>query len=110
VLTQLGTPVNVGSVEALLQYGLEPGVTVLTPTREPLLLWLTPQVSNLWPRQVSEVTEVDTESLCSWTSGDLWVVCLLLSLNKLLNCSSPLSRSRLWLGVASTSPRTGPGK
>jgi hypothetical protein len=102
--------VNVGGVEALLQYRPEPRVTVLSPTREPLLLGHTLQALNLRPRQVTEVTEVDTEGLCSWTSGDLWVVCLLLSLSKLLNCSSPLSWCRLWLGVSSTSPRSGPGQ
>jgi hypothetical protein len=110
MLTQLGTPVNVGGVEALLQYRPEPRVTVLSPTREPLLLGHTLQALNLRPRQVTEVTEVDTEGLCSWTSGDLWVVCLLLLLSKLLNCSSPLSWCRLWLGVSSTSPRSGTGQ
>jgi hypothetical protein len=34
--------------------------------------------------------EVDTEGLCSGTSGDLWVMSLLLSLSEVLNCSSPL--------------------
>jgi hypothetical protein len=78
--------------------------------REPLLLGHTPQVLNLRPGQVTEVTEVDTKGLCSWTSRDLWVVCLLLSLSKLLNYSSPLSWCQLWLGVSSTSPRSGLGQ
>jgi hypothetical protein len=59
---------------------------------------------------VKEVTEVDSEGLCSWTSRDLWVVCLLLSLSELLNCSSPLAWCRLRLSVTSTSPRSEPGQ
>jgi hypothetical protein len=100
--------VNVGSVEALLQYSPEPGVTILTSTWEPLLLWHTPQTPNLRPEQVPQIAEVHAESLCPWTSGNMWVMCLLLSLDQLLNCSSPLSRSQLWLCVSSTCPRTGP--
>jgi hypothetical protein len=110
VLTQLGTPVYVGCVEALLRYRPKPGVTVLSPSREPLLLRHTPQAPNLRLGQVTKVTEVDTEGLCSWTSGDLWVVSLLLSLTELLNCSSPLAWCRLWLIVSSTSPRSRPGQ
>jgi hypothetical protein len=110
VLTQLGTPAYVGSVEALLQYRPKPGVTTLSPTWEPLLLKHTPQPPNLRPWQVTEVTEVDFEGLCSWTSRDLWVVSLLLSLSELLNYSSPLAWCRLRLSVSSTSPRSGPGQ
>jgi hypothetical protein len=55
---------------------------------------------------VTEVTEVDSEGLCSWTSGDLWVVSLLLSLSELLNGSSPLAWFRLRLSVSSKSPRS----
>jgi hypothetical protein len=110
VLTQLGTPVYVGSIEALLQYRPKPRVTVLSPTREPLLLGHTPQPPNLRPWQVTEVTEVDSEGLCSWTSEDLGVMCLPLSLIELLNCSSPLAWCRLRLSVSSTSPRSGPGQ
>jgi hypothetical protein len=110
VLTQLGAPVYVGSIEALPQYCPKPGVTVLSPTREPLLLEHTPQSPNLRPWQVMEVTEVDFEGLYSWTSRDLGVVCLLLPLCELLNCSSPLTWCRLRLSVSSTSPRARPGQ
>jgi hypothetical protein len=109
MLTQLGTPVNVGGVEALLQYRPESGVTVLSPTREPLVLRHTPQPPNLRPWQVTEVMEVDSEGICSWTFGDLWVVSLLLSLSELLNCRSPLAWCWLRLSVSSTSPRSRPG-
>jgi hypothetical protein len=102
--------VYVGGIEALLQYRPEPRVTVLSPTWKPLLLGHTPQPPNLRPRQVTEVTTVDSEGLCSWTSGDLWVVCLLLSLSELLNCSSPLAWCRLRLSVSSTSLRSGPSQ
>jgi hypothetical protein len=47
----------------------EPGVTLLSALWEPLVLWYTPQPPNLRPRQVTEVTEIDSESLYSWSSG-----------------------------------------
>jgi hypothetical protein len=108
VLTQLITPVNVGGVEALLKDHPEPGVTVLTPTRKPLILRHTPQPPNLRPGQVPQIADVNTEGLYLWTSGKLWLVNLVLTLHYLLNCCSPLPQSRMC--VSSTSSRTRPGK
>jgi hypothetical protein len=108
VLAELRPSVSVGGIEALLENRPEPGVTLLSGTGEPLVLRHTPQLPNLWPWQVTEVTEVDSEGLCSWTSGELGVECLLLSLGELLCCSSPLSRCQLWLGVTTSCPRSGP--
>jgi hypothetical protein len=80
--------VSVGGIEALLKDRPEPGFTILSPMREPLLLGHTPQPSNLRPWQVTEVTEVDSEGLCSWTSGNLGVECLLLSLSLSVSSSA----------------------
>jgi hypothetical protein len=56
-------------------------VTVLSATRKPLVLGYAPQPLNLWPWQVTKVTEVNAEGLYSWASGNLKVVSLLLSLS-----------------------------
>jgi hypothetical protein len=73
MLAELRPSVSVGGVEALLENRLEPGVTLLSSTGEPLVLWHTPQAPDLRPRQVTEVTEIDYESLCPWISGELGV-------------------------------------
>jgi hypothetical protein len=62
---------SVGGIEALLENRPEPGVTLLSGTWKPLVLRHTPQLLNLRPWQVTKVIEVDSEDLCSWTSGDL---------------------------------------
>jgi hypothetical protein len=81
MLAEQRTSVSVGGIEALLYDRPEPRVTILFAMWEPLVLGHTPQPPNLWPRQVTEVTEIDSKSLCSWTSAELGVVSLLLSLS-----------------------------
>jgi hypothetical protein len=73
VLAELGPSVSVEGIEALLKNRLEPGVTLLSGTGKPLVLWHTPQLPDLRPWQVTEVTEVDSESLCTRTFGELRV-------------------------------------
>jgi hypothetical protein len=56
-------------------------VTVVSATRKPLILGYALQPLDLRPWQVTKVTKVNAEGLCSWASGNLRVVNLLLSLS-----------------------------
>jgi hypothetical protein len=110
MLAELRPSVSVGGIEALLENRSEPGVTLLSGTWKPLVLRHTPQPPNLRPRQVTEVTEIDSESLCSWTSGSwgsraccslsLWTPLLQLSfvaVSAVAECDHPVSEVRTWL-------------
>jgi hypothetical protein len=97
---------NLGGVEALLENRPEAGVTVLSPTREPLVLGQAPP-PDLRPEHVPQIANEDTESLFPWTTRKIWPIywlLLLLELNHLLNFCSPLPRCRL--SVSTTSLRT----